>query len=217
MIVLGLTGSIGMGKTLVASFFRQFKIPVYDADAVVRNLLSGHDKVFFSIAEHFPKVIKKGLIDRELLSNEVFCSRESLNLLENILHPIVQEKKFNFLFNSLRQRKRIVVLEVPLLLEKNGSTDCDGIIVVSAPDFVQRSRVLSRPGMTIEKLKFVLDQQLSDEEKRKKADFIIHSGLGKRQSFCSTREIIKIAKSWARYKSKWSSPYKLDLDERYVN
>ncbi len=206
MIVLGLTGSIGMGKTLVANFFRQFKIPVYDADGVVRELLSNHDKVFVSIAEYFPNVIKDGLIDRNLLSNEVFCNQKSLLLLENIIHPLVQEQKVNFLFSSLRQRIRIVVLEVPLLFEKNGFSDCDGTIVVSAPDFVQKSRVMSRPGMTLEKFKFILAQQLSDEEKKKRADFIIQSGLSRRESFCSTKRIIEITKTWTR--PKWSSPYK---------
>ena len=191
MIILGLTGSIGMGKTTVANHFRYLRIPVYDADQTVHNLLRSNDQVFRLVKQKFPETTKSGFIDRKLLGDEVFKNLRSLETLEKILHPFVKEKKNRFLQICLLRRERLAVLDIPLLYEKNGYIECDVIVVTSAPSFVQDFRVLKRPGMTPKKYKSILATQISDKEKRKRADYIINSNLGKRESLRATLKIIK--------------------------
>jgi len=196
MIVLGLTGSIAMGKTLAARQFRSCGIPVYDADKIVHFLLKEDQQVRFLIENEFPDVLVNGKIDRLLLGNKVFNNQEPLQRLEGILHPRLREYKAKFLRNNLIRRQRLVILDIPLLFEKGGELECDGVVVVSAPKFVQDHRVLKRPGMTKKKYLFILLQQLDDIEKRKKADFIINSGLGKRESLRKIRSIINLTRKW---------------------
>ncbi|MEN3929627.1 dephospho-CoA kinase [Microvirga sp. W0021] len=176
VFVLGLTGSIGMGKSATADLFRSFGVPVYDADATVHDLY--RNEAVVPISKHFPNTVKDNIIDREALSAEVLDSPEKMRLLESLVHPLVWEKERVFVKAAASASHRLVVLDSPLLLETGGEARCDAVAVVSAPAHIQRQRVLSRAGMTEEKLKSILAKQIPDREKRLKAHFIIDSSRG---------------------------------------
>lgn len=174
MIVLGLTGSIGMGKSTVAAMFRRLKVPVFDADATVHALQAPGGAALPAIAAAFPGVVGGGILDRAALGTAVFDNDERLQALEAIVHPLVAAARVRFL---TRTRKRaVVVLDIPLLFERGGANDCDLVAVVSAPADVQRARVLARPGMTGEKYAAILARQVPDAEKRAAADIVIPTG-----------------------------------------
>jgi dephospho-CoA kinase len=190
MIILGLTGSIGMGKTVAANTFRRFGIPVHDADQTVHDLMAPGGKAFAKIAEGFPDVIENSTINRKRLGDQVFADTEALKRLESILHPLVGENKNKFLSLSARRRCSQVVLDVPLLFETDGQKKCDAVITVSAPSFVQRARVLARPGMTEQKFASILAKQVPDREKCRKSDFVVQTGNGRLESLSAIRKII---------------------------
>jgi dephospho-CoA kinase len=190
MFVLGLTGSIGMGKTTAAAAFRRFGIPVFEADATVHDLLNG--EAVAAVETAFPGVTKDGKIDRKALGERVFNDPEQLRKLEKLLHPLVRQRQNAFLQRQMRAGANIAVLDVPLLFETGGNKRCDAVAVVSAPPAVQRRRVLSRPGMTEQRFKAVLAQQMSDAEKRRRADFIIPTGLGREIGLRRIRNIVKV-------------------------
>ncbi len=192
MFVLGLTGSIGMGKTTVAAMFRCQKIPVYDADAGVHQLLAPGGAAVPAVRNAFPGVVRDGGVDRQALGKIVFDDPQILAWLESILHPLVRKRQTAFLRLSAGHRRRLVVLDIPLLFETGADATCDAVAVVSAPLYLQRLRVLGRSGMTAEKFSSILARQMSDLEKRRQADFIIPTGLGRRFSLLSIREIIKV-------------------------
>jgi len=192
MFVLGLTGSIGMGKTTAANMFRAQNIPVYDADAQVHELLAAGGEAVTPVGEAFDGVVKDGSVDRQALGKIVFDDPEALARLEGILHPLVRKRQEAFLRTAANHRRELVVLDIPLLYETEGGANCDAVAVVSAPLYLQRIRVLGRPGMTEEKFEGILARQMPDEEKRRRADFVIPTGLGKRLSLLSIREIIKL-------------------------
>lgn len=189
MFILGLTGSIGMGKTVAAGDFRRLGIPVHDSDAAVHALMARGGACVDAVADVFPGVAKDAAIDRAELGRRVFGDPEALKRLEAILHPMVRRQSHKFLGMHARRRTPAVVLDVPLLFETGGETRCDAVAVVSAPYREQRRRVLSRPGMTEERFQGILKHQISDYLKRRAADFVIYTGLGRSRSLRDIRRI----------------------------
>ena len=169
--ILGLTGSIGMGKTTAAQHFRRMSVPVFDADRAVARLYSGEAAPL--IEEAFPGSVRDGRVDRDRLANAVFADQSAIRSLEAIVHPLVRMAELSFLEGAGAVGARLAVLDVPLLMETGGEKRCDAVLVVSAPPAVQRQRVLARPGMTEERLEAILQRQMPDEEKRRRAHFVI--------------------------------------------
>jgi dephospho-CoA kinase len=175
MIRIGLTGSIGMGKSTTAEMFAAAGVPVYDADRAVHRLYEGGPAVD-AIARLFPGVAVDGRIDRAKLAERVLEDAEALRALERIVHPLVRRDESAFLERAAEERHHIVVLDIPLLLETRGAGGVDAVVVVSAPAEVQRARVLSRPGMTEERFAAILAKQVPDAEKRRRAHFVVDTG-----------------------------------------
>jgi dephospho-CoA kinase len=190
MKVLGLTGSIGMGKSTAAAMFRYLGVPVHDADASIHELMAPGGAGFDPIARAFPDVIIDGRIDRQALGKIAFADPAVLKQLESILHPLVRVAETRFLAQQRRLGRKLVVLDIPLLYETAGEKRCDHVAVVSAPGFIQRQRVLAREGMTDAKFSAILSKQMPDSEKRKRADFIIPTGLGRAVTFQYIQGII---------------------------
>lgn len=175
MIVAGLTGSIGMGKSTVAAYFRGKGIPVHDADRIVHDLYAGQAVPI--IEAIFPGTARNGAVDREALAERVFGSPEALKKLEAIVHPLVRRAEWRLLLKDQDKGAELAMLEIPLLFETGAEKLFDAVIVVSAPADVQRERLLQRPGMTPEKLDAILARQWPDVRKRQLADFIVDTGL----------------------------------------
>jgi dephospho-CoA kinase len=178
MMIVGLTGSIGMGKSTAAKMLRQMGVPIYDADAAVHALQAPGGAALPPIEAAFPGVVKAGVLDRQALGARVFGNKEALRNLEAIVHPLVGQRQRAFLKREALRGTRIVVLDIPLLFEGRGERRVDAVLVVSAPAFLQRRRVLARPGMTEEKFTGILRQQVPDSLKRRKASVVIPTGLG---------------------------------------
>ena len=195
LIVIGLTGSIGMGKTTTAEAFKRFGIPVHDADAAVHKLFSKGGAAVAPVEAAFPGVTRNGAVDRGLLSQKVLGNDQALRQLESIVHPLVGREKTKFLIRAALARRQVVVLDIPLLFETGGDRNCDLVVVASAPRFLQTARVIKRPGMTPEKLASIRSNQMPDRLKRRLADFIVPTGLGRGFSLNRVREIAKIARS----------------------
>ena len=195
MYILGLTGSIGMGKTTAAATFRQHGIAVYDADASVHQLMGPKGKALDPVQKAFPNVIKNDYIDRKALGSVVYNDKKALACLEAILHPLVQDLQLGFLRQCAKARKKLVVLDIPLLFENKIDKSFDAVAVVTAPHYMQRTRVLQRPGMTLERFTRIVEHQWPDLEKRKHADFIIQTGLGRHHSLLCIRNIINITQN----------------------
>ena len=191
MFVLGLTGSIGMGKSTAAAIFRRQKVFVFDADRVVQNLLEGESEAVKRIEEFFKGAVVDGKVNRKRLGEIVFADNNALSTLEEILHPMVRSQQTKFLKSAAKFRRSLVVLDIPLLFETGGEVNCDAVAVVSAPLYLQKIRVMRRDGMTEEKFRGILKRQMTDGEKRRRADFIIPTGLGKRVGFETIKEIIR--------------------------
>lgn len=191
MIVLGLTGSIGMGKTTAANQLRLLKIPVHDADEVVHRLMEKGGRAVPLINAAFPHVVFGGEVERPRLGARVFGDENELKRLESILHPLVWDEERRFLQRARRRRRRLVVLDVPLLLETLGKRRVDAIAVVSCPAFLQAQRVLARPGMTRGKLDAIRRRQMPDCKKRRCADFVIPTGAGRRLSLRHLEAMIR--------------------------
>jgi dephospho-CoA kinase len=188
MIVLGLTGSIGMGKSTVARMFAQEGVPVFDADAAVHRLQGPEGALVAEIEAHFPGTTGPEGVDRGALAERVLGEPEALRRLEALVHPAVARERGLFLARNASSP--LVVLDIPLLFEAGGSGQVDRIAVVSAPAEVQRDRVLARPGMTGEKFERILARQLPDEEKRARADFIIPTGGSLEETRRAVRRIL---------------------------
>ena len=178
MIVLGLTGSIGMGKSATADLFREEGVPVYDADAAVHALYAKGGAAVAPVEAAFPGVMVDGAIDRMALRTNVLDDAEAMRTLEAIVHPLAGDAQKQFRDKAREDGARFVVLDIPLLYEAGGYAYCDYVAVVTAPAEVQRERVLSRPGMTEETFESILARQMPDAEKRAKADFIISTAHG---------------------------------------
>lgn len=185
--VLGLTGSIGMGKSATADLFRKLGVPVHDADAAVHALYRGRAAPLIEAA--FPGTVQDGEVDRRKLSAAVLNDAEKLKRLEGIVHPLVREEEENFLAR-ISATSPIAVLDIPLLFETGGEARCDAVLVVSAPADVQRARVMSRPGMTEEIFSAILRKQLPDSEKRARAHFIVDTSRGFASAEAQVRSIL---------------------------
>ncbi|MGE0724729.1 MAG: dephospho-CoA kinase [Alphaproteobacteria bacterium] len=188
MIVLGLTGSIGMGKSSAARALRRMGVPVHDSDAMVHRLLGPGGAGVGGIEAAFPSTVRDGAVDRAALGRIVFADPAALRRLERILHPLVGASARRFLRRHRAAGTPVVALDVPLLLETGGEKRCDFVIVVSAPAFLQRQRVLGRQGMTEARLAGILRQQMPDSQKRRRADAVVLTGLGKDHT---TRQIAR--------------------------
>jgi len=188
MIRIALTGSIGMGKSTVAKMFERAGVPVFDADAVVHRLQAPGGGLVEKIGELFPGCVRCGTLDRECLAEIVLADREKLAALERIVHPAVRAARDEFV--AQHKGAPVLLFEIPLLFETGGENDFDKIVVVSAPADVQRSRVLERNGMSLAKLKSILDRQMPDAEKRRRADFVVDTGTDLSTTESQVREIL---------------------------
>ena len=194
MVILGLTGSVGMGKSTAAAMLRRLGVPVHEADAAVHRLLAPGGAAVGPIAEAFPGAVEKGAVDRKRLGDLVFRDPAARTRLEAILHPLVRRATRAFLARQARAQAPLVALDIPLLFETGGEALCDAVLVVSAPPAVQAARVLARPGMTEEKFRGILAAQLSDAEKRRRADFVVPTGLGKAETLRRLKAIVTLLK-----------------------
>jgi dephospho-CoA kinase len=189
MIVLGLTGSVGMGKSATAKMFADEGVPVFDADAAVHKLYEGEAAQL--IAAAFPGTVSAGRVDRERLSQAVVGNSEAFAKLEAIIHPLVRKAREKFLAAAKAKGAEIAVLDIPLLFETGGERKVTKTVVVSAPQPVQKERVLARPGMTEEKFSAIIAKQMPDSEKRKKADFVIDTSRGFEAARDDVRAILR--------------------------
>ena len=190
MIRLGLTGSIGMGKSVTAQMFSDEGVPVHDADQTVHELYAGPAAEL--IDEAFPGVMVDGRVDRQRLSSRVIHHPQAMAKLEAIIHPLVRLREEAFLKQARAGGALLVVLDIPLLFETHAQLRCDKILVVTAPVETQRQRVLARPGMTPDKLKAILAKQMPDPQKRAKADYVINTGLGLDKAREEVRRLISL-------------------------
>jgi dephospho-CoA kinase len=193
LIVLGLTGSIGMGKSTAAAMLRRLGVPLFDADLVVHRLLAPSGAAVSAVSAAFPGVeTEAGGIDRVLLGQRVFADPAALRRLEAILHPMVAAEEIRFLARSRARRVRLVVLDIPLLFETGAERRCDYVLVVSAPALVQRQRVMRRPGMTEIRLAAILRKQAPDHRKRQRADFVVPTGGGRGVTLRRLKAIVRL-------------------------
>lgn len=190
MFILGLTGSIAMGKSTAAGMFRRLGIPVYDADAAVHALLARRGQGVEPVERAFPGVVHDGAVDRKKLAARVFGNPSALQELEGILHPLVHEERRKFLGVAARRKQAIVVLDIPLLFETGIDGMCDAVAVVTAPAFLQMQRLQRRPGMDAFRIQSVLARQMPDREKRRRADFVIQSGQGRAPTLRAIRRCL---------------------------
>jgi dephospho-CoA kinase len=188
MFILGLTGSLGMGKSTTARFFAEEGVPVHDADAVVHRLYEG--EAVPAIEAAFPGVTVAGKVDRNKLGARVLGDSAALKRLEAIVHPLVQEAERRLIAEAQAAGEKVALLDIPLLFETGGDRRVDAVVVVSAPPEVQQSRVLERPGMTLEKLEAILAKQMPDAEKRRRADFVVDTSRGFEAARAQVRAIL---------------------------
>lgn len=188
MIVLGLTGSIGMGKSTTAEFFREEGVPVFDADVAVHELYEG--KATCSVEKRFPGTTIDGQVNRPALAKALMEDPTGFPDLENIIHPLVRQAAIDFIDTNRRSGSKFVVLDIPLLFESGGNELCDKVIVVTAPENIQKERVLSRSGMTTEKFAQLLSRQMSDADKRDRADFLVFTHKGMAVARQQVKEIL---------------------------
>ncbi|MEL7525896.1 MAG: dephospho-CoA kinase [Pseudomonadota bacterium] len=193
MIRIGLTGSIGMGKSTTARMFADEGIPVHDADACVHALYEG--RAVPLIGDAFPGTIIDGKVDRGRLSKKVLGNPEAMKQLEEIIHPLVREEEQTFLDLARLDGQSIVLMDIPLLFETGAEDRVDTIVVVTADPDIQRERVLSRDGMTEDRFQSILEKQMPDAEKRKRADFLIDTGSGIEAAQQRVGEILKVLRT----------------------
>jgi dephospho-CoA kinase len=198
MIILGLTGSIGMGKSTTAKMFAEEDVPVHDADATVHALYSG--KAAPLIEETFPGTVRNGTVDRSELGKRVVGNAEAMKKLEAIVHPLVREAELAFLEHARAEKHPLAVLDIPLLFETGGEERVDYVAVVTAPAKVQRERVMARPGMTEERFEGLLAKQMPDAEKRSRADFLIDTSHGMEAAQAKVRDIVGVLTALGREK-----------------
>jgi dephospho-CoA kinase len=189
MFILGLTGSIGMGKSATAKMFAEAGVPVHDADAVVHALYEGSATPLIEAA--FPGTTNAGKVDRDKLGKRVLGDAEAIKRLEQIVHPLVAAARDKFLVEADRAGAAVALLDIPLLYETKGDARCDAVVVVSAPAAVQRQRAMERPGMTEQKLEAIIAKQMPDAEKRRRADFVVDTSQGFDHARAQVRDILK--------------------------
>lgn len=198
MILIGLTGSIGMGKSTTAAMFREAGVPVYDADAAVHALYAKGGAAVGPVGEAFPGVVKDGAVDREALRQRVLGDPEALKRLNAVVHPLVGLDRVGFFKSAEEAGADMVVLDIPLLFETGGDRNVDAVVVVSCGPDVQRDRVLAREGMSPERLAAILAQQTPDAEKRQRADFVVDTGHGLEAARAQVKDIIVAMRDPAR-------------------
>lgn len=189
MFVIGLTGSIGMGKSTTAGFFAEEGVPVHDADATVHRLYEGEAAVKIEAA--FSGTTAGGKVDRARLAARVLNDKAALKQLESIVHPLVRAEEQKFLADAEQRGAAVVVLDIPLLFETGGQERVDAVVTVSAGPEIQQARLLERPGMTVEKIEALIANQLPDAEKRERADFIVDSSQGFDHARAQVKEILR--------------------------
>ncbi|MGE5539769.1 MAG: dephospho-CoA kinase [Gemmatimonas sp.] len=192
--ILGLTGSIGMGKTTAAKALKRLGVPVFSSDTAVHRLLAPGGRGVAEVGAAFPAAREDGAISRPKLAALVFGNPPALAKLESILHPLVQAETARFLAEARRSRRPVVVLDIPLLYEIGAENRVHEVVVVTAPESLQRARVLSRRGQTPERLNAILARQTPDRVKRARADFIVPTGLSKRDSLRRLARIVMLAR-----------------------
>ena len=185
-----------MGKTTAANAFRRLGVPVYDSDAAIHKLLAADGDAVESVSAAFPGVVRDSAVDRAKLGAAVFGRPSRLLALEAILHPMIADQKNRFLATTYRRRARRVVIDAPLLFETGGDVLCDIIITVSAPDFIQKKRVLNRPGMSPDRFNKILSSQMPDYKKRALSDFVVLTGLGRIDSLRQIYKILLKTSNW---------------------
>lgn len=190
MIVIGLTGSIGMGKSAAARMLKFMGVPVHDSDHAVHQALKKSGPAFGAVSALFPEAVKNGEIDRGRLGKIVFADKAALKKLEEILHPVARESQFDFMRAMKSKGQKIVVLEIPLLFETCADRRVDYVVTVSSPPEIQRQRVMGRTGMTEEKFKSILDSQMPDAQKRARSDYVVDTGAGFARTFRQLAKII---------------------------
>jgi dephospho-CoA kinase len=190
MKIIGLTGSIGMGKSTTAAMFRDAGIPVYDADAAVHAAYDVGGVAVGPVGEAFPGTVRDGRVDREALRNAVLGKPEAMAKLNSIVHPLIGRSRAEAFEAATASGADMIVLDVPLIYETGGEKNMDAVIVVSAPAEMQRARVLAREGMSPERLDAILAQQMPDAEKRKRADFVIDTSKGLEAARTQVTEVI---------------------------
>jgi dephospho-CoA kinase len=206
MIVVGLTGSIGMGKSTVARYLRSKGIPILDADVIVHELYAGEAAPLIEAA--FPGTVKDGVVDRKALSAKVVGSEEAMKQLEAIVHPLVRRAELRYLMAERDKGAETVVVEVPLLFETDAQEFFDAVIVVSAPPAVQHERVVSRPGMTDEKFHAILSRQWPDAKKREIADFVVDTGVPYEGTYRQIDAVVEeIGKRTPHAYHRWAEVY----------
>lgn len=193
-VIVGLTGSIAMGKSTAATMARQMGIPVFDSDAVSRAATAPGGAAIAQVATMFPGTVTNGTLDRKALGKIVFDSPSQLKRLESLIHPLVKRARKKFLALAARARRRVVVFDIPLLFETRAERECDVVLVVTAPLFLQRQRVLARPGMTDQLLQSVLRRQMPSVTKAAKADVVLSSGLGRAVTWHQLARTLKRAR-----------------------
>ena len=202
MLNIGLTGSIGMGKSTTAAMFREAGIPVYDADAAVADLYLTGGAAVEPLEAAFPGVTKDGAVDREALRQRVLGDDAAMAKLNSVVHPLLGKDRIAFYQRAEQAGADMVVLDIPLLFETGGHLNMDVVVVASAPAQMQRERVLARPGMTADRLDAILARQLHDTEKRAKAHFVVDTGRGLEAARQQVAEIIAVMRDPLRRPQK---------------
>jgi dephospho-CoA kinase len=190
MLLIGLTGSIGMGKSETAKLFAAYGWPCFDADAAVHQLYATGGAAVSAIAARFPEAVVGGVVDRQRLSGLVLGNAAALADLEAIVHPLVRQEQDAAIKTAREAGADAIVLDIPLLFEKGRTAEVDIVVVVSAPEDVQRERVMARPGMTAEKFAAILRSQMPDAEKRRRADFVVDTGSGREAAAAQVAQIV---------------------------
>ncbi|HEY1836275.1 MAG TPA: dephospho-CoA kinase [Rhizomicrobium sp.] len=190
LYLVGLTGSIGMGKSETAKMFARLGVPVYDSDAAVHRLYEKDGAAVAPIAQAFPGAVKDGRVDRAELSRKLAADPAGFKTLEALVHPLVGAEQRKFLEKAAQDGAQMVVLDIPLLFETGGHARMDAVVVVSAPSHIQRQRVLAREGMTPDKLDQILSRQMPDAEKRAKAHFVVETDKGLERAFEDVKNVV---------------------------
>jgi dephospho-CoA kinase len=191
MIILGLTGGIGMGKSTAAAAFRRARIPVFDADAAVHRLQARGGRAVRAIETAFPGTVRDGAVDRVALRQAVLGKPDALARLEAILHPMVRQEERSFVARARRRGDRAVVLDIPLLFETGGDARVDRVVVVSAPRSVQMQRIRARRRMSAADIAAVIARQMPDAEKRRRADVVVRTGLSRHHALRTISRLIR--------------------------
>jgi len=190
-MIIGLTGSIAMGKSATADMFRQLKIPVFDADQAVHQLYAKGGEAAIKIAELYPDVMLNGAVDRSRLASKIANDETVLPEIEKIVHPMVGALEKQFISTHQKAGTKLIVMDIPLLFEAGRTEDVDIIVVVSATLQQQRERALKRPGMTAEKLDFILARQMPDDQKRARADYVIKTDISLEDTFEQVKDMVR--------------------------